>query len=221
MTYQFFDKEGNNFNLISDENDILTGSLFFTSTSVHIPSVEHIYILNNNEPVNVNVSLEKNSVFKTFGRQDTNIIEDINQFNGQVNIYLESETEGFYTDVLNIYFNNELIAKIDIECEVIGHEERFETLLETLYNPDLLPNKSYYHIFRDANVKELNIDYKILNTKQKELLMLGYDIFPYIGADKALVNMITYFGYNDVDIKEIWRNTTEKNKGLLKYNKNE
>ena len=61
-------------------------------------------------------------------------------------------------------------------------------------------------IFKEYDINEGGIDWKILNRKRKEMLMNRNVIYPYIGSYKALVNAINYFGYNDLQLNEYYRN---------------
>jgi hypothetical protein len=61
-------------------------------------------------------------------------------------------------------------------------------------------------IFKEYDILEGGIDWIILNRKRKEMLMNRHLIYPYIGAYKSLVNAINYFGYNDLQLNEYYRN---------------
>jgi hypothetical protein len=227
MKYFLFDKEGNNINLINiDDDNKYNCNIYFNITSVRIPSVEQIYVLDSNlNPVDVTITFNsETSIFKGFNREGELIIDNVFEFNGQINIYTEHNEAGIFEDVMTITdnVNNNIIAVVSLEVELYDEEERFKTLLESLYNTDLLPNADIYYAFRESNIKEKNIDWKILNNKRKELLMLGHEIFPFIGADKALINMINFLGYADSDVKEIWKNIDHDSNdfGKLKYIQN-
>ncbi len=226
MAYLFFDKNGYNLNLaLKSADTFYSGNLFFERISVGLISVEHIYVLTENfEPVEVAIEFEDGSIFKGFSNDNGLIKENVSSFNTQINIYAEAAEEGIYSDTIKIYKkeNGKLLAKINLEAEFIGEDERFKILLNNLYSPDILPNADDYFAFKEANIKNSSIDFKILNAKRKELIMLGPEIFSYIGADKALVNMIYYFGYVDVDVKEVYKNINEKSKNFnkLKYIQN-
>jgi hypothetical protein len=61
-------------------------------------------------------------------------------------------------------------------------------------------------IFKPYDINEQGIDWTYLNKKRKELMMVRHDIFPYVGSYKALINSINYFGYNDLELYEYYRN---------------
>ena len=56
----------------------------------------------------------------------------------------------------------------------------------------------------------------ILNRKRKEMLMNRNLIYPYIGAYKSLINAINYFGYNDLQLNEYYRNNDVMNRDFGK-----
>ena len=56
----------------------------------------------------------------------------------------------------------------------------------------------------DVDINEALPDWIKLNTKRKELLLEFSNIFPYTGAYKALINILKYFGYDQVTLKEYW-----------------
>jgi hypothetical protein len=66
------------------------------------------------------------------------------------------------------------------------------------------PDDTY--IFKEYDINEQGIDWTYLNKKRKEMLMVRHDIFPYVGSYKAIINAINYFGYNDLELYEYYRN---------------
>lgn len=62
------------------------------------------------------------------------------------------------------------------------------------------------YIFKEYDIKEEGIDWNYLNLKRKEMLMMKNLIYPYIGSYKAIINAINYFGYNDLELYEYYRN---------------
>ena len=52
-------------------------------------------------------------------------------------------------------------------------------------------------------------NFKLLNEKRKELMLEGNNIYPYIGSYKAIINAIKFFGYDNLNIVEYWRNINE------------
>ena len=66
------------------------------------------------------------------------------------------------------------------------------------------PDDAY--IFNTYDINEQGIDWGFMNRKRKEMLMVRHDIYPYIGSYKAIINAINYFGYNDLELYEYYRN---------------
>jgi len=72
-------------------------------------------------------------------------------------------------------------------------------------------------IFKEYDINEQGIDWTFLNKKRKEMLMTRHEIYPYIGSYKAIINAINFFGYNDLELYEYYRNinATSSNYGKL------
>ncbi len=97
----------------------------------------------------------------------------------------------------------ERIAFFSIYGETESEDERYESNLKLL-GIDITSGDEY--IFKQSDVKEDGVDYKLLNRKRKEMLNIFPEIYNYIGSYKAILNSIDYFGYNDVDLMEYYRN---------------
>lgn len=72
------------------------------------------------------------------------------------------------------------------------------------------------YIFKEYDIKEGGIDWVYLNKKRKEMLMMKSLIYPYIGSYKAIINAINYFGYNDLELYEYYRNVNFGSKNYFK-----
>ncbi len=93
---------------------------------------------------------------------------------------------------------------------------RFKTMAQTdiedvrfkiqLNNNGKLIGPNEIFIFKDYDVLEGGIDWTFLNTKRKEMLMMKHLIYPYIGSYKSIINAINFFGYNDLQLNEYYRN---------------
>lgn len=70
-------------------------------------------------------------------------------------------------------------------------------------------------IFKDYDINEGGIDWVFLNKKRKEMLMMKHLIYPYIGSYKSIINAINYFGYNDLQMNEYYRNIDETSENYL------
>jgi hypothetical protein len=72
------------------------------------------------------------------------------------------------------------------------------------------------YIFKEYDIKEEGIDWSYLNAKRKEMLMMKDLIYPYIGAYKSIINAINYFGYNDLELYEYYRNVDTESENFFK-----
>lgn len=71
-------------------------------------------------------------------------------------------------------------------------------------------------IFKEYDILEGGIDWKYLNMKRKEMMMMRHLIYPYIGAYKSIINAINYFGYNDLQLNEYYKNVDESSENFSK-----
>src|SRR5690606_9553725 len=55
-----------------------------------------------------------------------------------------------------------------------------------------------------------------LNKKRKEMLMIKPEIYNYIGSYKSIINSINYFGYNDLELYEYYKNVNRKSENFGK-----
>jgi hypothetical protein len=76
------------------------------------------------------------------------------------------------------------------------------------------PNEIF--IFKDYDILEGGVDWNFLNMKRKELLMMKHLIYPYIGSYKSIINAINFFGYNDLQLNEYYRNINTTSENFLK-----
>lgn len=76
------------------------------------------------------------------------------------------------------------------------------------------PNEVF--IFKDYDILEGGIDWTFLNKKRKEMLMMKHLIYPYIGSYKSIINAINFFGYNDLQLNEYYRNINPQSEKFLK-----
>ena len=111
-----------------------------------------------------------------------------------------------YEDNSGGYSKRIEFARITFFAETIEEDERLKIWTENLgYN--LKPEDSI--IFKQSDIHECLPDFKLLNEKRKELMLEGHNIYPYIGAYKGLINAIKFFGYDNLNIVEYWRNINE------------
>lgn len=85
-----------------------------------------------------------------------------------------------------------------------------------LGNVGKLVSSDDVYIFKEYDIKEEGIDWNYLNAKRKEMLIMKNMIYPYIGSYKSIINAINYFGYNDLELYEYYRNINLDSKNFLK-----
>ena len=95
------------------------------------------------------------------------------------------------------------IGRFDVYGQTEIEDIRFET---ELGNVGKLVSSDDVYIFKEYDIKEEGIDWVYLNKKRKEMLMMKNLIYPFIGSYKAIINAINYFGYNDLELYEYYRN---------------
>ena len=108
-----------------------------------------------------------------------------------------------YNRTLVIKCGNKTISRIKFFSETVEEDERLQIWNSNLgYN--ITPDDTI--IFKKSDIKEYKPDYILLNEKRKELMMEGNNIYPYIGSYKAIINAIKFFGYDNLNIIEYWKN---------------
>lgn len=127
-----------------------------------------------------------------------------------INIAFKPSKEDIYENILVISNGDHIIAEINLYGEGEGEDERLRDMLINL-GYDLIPED--VKIFSDSDVKEDLLDWNLINRKRKELLLEHSNLYPYIGSYKALVNVLKFFGYKNIKLKEYWLNvdTTSPN----------
>lgn len=153
-----------------------------------------------------------NSVLTTGQLQSDNIVEDLIQ----LNIYLMSDYEDEYerTLIIKDIITNKIIAKFEFYGETVAQDERLPQNLNLL-GLNLDPEE--YKVFRDSDINEALPDNDFLNNKMVELLIEARNIKPFIGTYKGLINVIKYYGYNNIQIKEYWLNVDKNSTYYGKY----
>lgn len=147
------------------------------------------------------------------------VYDDIEKRPFQLNVGVQADVEGVYVgeiDILDITFttSSKLLFNALVECEVEGEDERLGLLLENFGRDITLEEE---RLLRDSDINEDNTNYILLNQKRKEMLLQGDQIWPYVGSYKGLVNMVNWFGYYDIRIKEYFLNINAEDVNYGKY----
>lgn len=103
------------------------------------------------------------------------------------------------------------VAEITFYAETVEEDERLK-ILNANMGYHIKPEDTI--IFKDSDIKECYPDYNLLNRKRKELMVEGHNIYPYIGSYKAIINVIKYFGYENLNIVEYWRNVNPESENF-------
>lgn len=100
-------------------------------------------------------------------------------------------------------YGNRTIARITYFAESVEEDERLKIWNYNLgYN--IQPEDTI--IFKNSGLEEPRPDYVLLNEKRKELLIEGHNIYPFVGSYKAIMGAIKFFGYDNLNLVEFWRN---------------
>lgn len=140
---------------------------------------------------------------------------DSNTFIDFKTVPLPSLIGSYSISNFRLYWKNvKKLATIDLYGETEEEDERFKSVLEN-FGKKLEFDSEY--IFRDSDIDEDLPDYNLLNKKRKELLLEGDNIYPYLGSYRALVNIVNFFGYYDLRIKEYFLNVDINSANYNKY----
>ena len=96
------------------------------------------------------------------------------------------------------------LASIDLFGQTEIEDVRYAVELYNSGGHVVNPEDAF--IFKTYDINEGGVDWKFLNKKRKEMLIVRDQIFPYVGSYKAIINAINYFGYNDLVLYEYYRN---------------
>lgn len=136
------------------------------------------------------------------------VYENLQKTPFALNIGHQSDVEGVFLSVLRIvdvtFVSTPGLLFFGVyRAETEAEDERLGVLLSNI-GRDVDAEQEL--ILRDSDVDESNVNYILLNQKRKEMLLQGDQIWPYMGAYKGLVNMINWFGYYDIRLKEYFLN---------------
>ena len=125
--------------------------------------------------------------------------------------YPKTNSKSYIKTSINVL--DKEIANFNVygQCEI--EDIRFKTELNNI-------GKNIDHddifIFKHYDIHEGGIDWNFLNVKRKEMLMMKHLIFPYIGSYKSIINAINFFGYNDLELNEYYKNIDPNSENFLK-----
>ena len=213
-----------------------TSAIFLNPVSQGLVETEHLYVLEEfgsvlGRPYDASTSTlivqlvgDESEIQLFTVDEDQEIVTwtdtlefDLNEYAPSVpltiNIGFKSEDEGVYERSLRFYniIDNKyyLMGEIIVNAESIGEDERFRTLLGNFGLPD---PKDFPRLFKEADINEALPDYTIVNPKSKQMILEHDKIIPFIGTYKGLINAIKWLGYEDIYVREWFKNVKENKK---------
>ena len=122
----------------------------------------------------------------------------------KIDLCVSAVNEEIIEDTLILYDEKGKIFEIDLYAESEGEDERFVTLLSNIGEQFFEKDE---FIFKESNINEDLPNYHIINRKRKELLMEFHNLRPYLSSYRGIINIIKFFGYYNVKLKEYFLNT--------------
>ena len=126
----------------------------------------------------------------------------------------------FSTSGTTFYFKIEVQPKEILSCPIYGQTEIEDIRYKVnLNNLGIQSEEDVYQIIYQSDVEDNAIDYTLFNPKRKEMLTDFREIYDYIGSYKSLIHAINYFGYNDLQLYEYYKNIDKKSSLYTKLHK--
>lgn len=191
-----------------------------------VPYNEALFLYSFNVSQEENVlekyqTLDYTFEYKAYSTGSSGIKEDIKEVGSinsspiQINLGFAPDQEDAYQKILFIRDANEhVFAEILIYGEGEEEDERLRDWLTAL-GVDLLPSDE--SLFDNSDVNEIKPNWILMNQKRKEMLLEYSNIYPYLGSYKALINIIKFFGYQNLRMKEYWLNIDQDSPYVGKY----
>lgn len=191
---------------------------FFTTRGLKPNQIIAIYLKDITNNKNQYISDNSASLFKIREVYTRELIVDFLSENDEL---LEEQTS--VQNYPNVGSTTYLRFTIEVQDKEIGRfkvfgqtEEEDERFKIELGNVGKLIDPDDVFIFKSYDILEGGIDWIYLNNKRKEMLMMKHLIYPYIGAYKSIINAINYFGYNDLQLNEYYRNVNQESENFSK-----
>lgn len=129
----------------------------------------------------------------------------------------DDEYSTFRRDLIMYYVSGGEVYKAGVfrvYAESVEEDERLKVMCRNLgYS---ITDEDYMW-FKATDIKEHREDLEFINAKRKEMLMEGHNIYPFVGSYKSLINIIKFYGYDNLTIKEWWRNVDAGSRDYGKY----
>ena len=203
ITFSGFTNSSTNPNNINI-NFLSNGELEFITLDNNFNFID--YGFEKNQPITIDFVDQSNTGSTIFQNYGTMIIEYVggNKLKVVDNTFIPFSTtgnsNGYYYEII---VQPNPILQLSVFGETETEDERFRIVLNNL---GIQINEDVEQIFKDSDINEDGIDYIRLNQKRKEMLTVYPEIYNYIGSYKSLINTINFFGWNDLQLFEYYKN---------------
>jgi hypothetical protein len=156
------------------------------------------------------LEVEDPSTFVNSIDPTTNIKNVTNYINEalQINVAISSVDDKPHYRTLRIKDSEDhVVAIIKFYGEIEKEDDRLRILLGNLGGSF---KDSDFMFFKEHDIDEQGLNWKLINQKRKELLLELSNIKPFVGTYKAVLNAIKFFGYNNITLKEYWLNINQE-----------
>lgn len=190
---------------IYNDDDSVTGlqaGQIIKLTVTDVTNLTNKYISYNNGQEFLIDSISNNEIVVKYILNSYGFISSIYNESNVVNNY-PNTGDVSYLQVVFTTIDKE-IASINLYGQTEIEDVRYAVELYNSGGHVVNPEDAY--IFKTYDINEQGIDWGFLNKKRKEMLIVRNSIFSYVGSYKAIINAINYFGYNDLELYEYYRN---------------
>ena len=154
------------------------------------------------DEIKVNLDYDPNQFYNTQGYLETSVITSEVL---AINFSIRSRNENTYKRTLFIRDEStgKLVGEFTVYGETVEEDERLRVMCQN-FGYQVLANDTT--IFKETDINEILPDWQEVNTKRKEMMLEAQNIYTFLGSYKGLVNAIKFFGYDNLTIKEYWKN---------------
>lgn len=217
----FFNNKGEQVILSSTPSkDYYSGTVFLESSSVGLYASESLHVVErkgdrygypeSSTPITADTEfsaikfyqVDSNSTISMSDTLELDPVAGLPETSLRINYLIEGQETGVYTDYIYIRIDSILVC-LTVHAEFVGEDDR---LVDLLSNIGEEIGEEEYRILRNTDLNNAGLDYSILNAKRKEFLLEAHNIKPYVGSYKGVINILKFFGYGDLEIKEYWKN---------------
>jgi len=157
------------------------------------------------DEIKVNLDFDPNQSYDTQGYLETSMITSEAL---AINFAISSKHENTYKRTLFIRDEStgKLVAEFTVYGETVEEDERLRVMCQN-FGYKVLANDST--IFKNTDINEVLPDWQEINEKRKEIMLEAQNIYTFLGSYKGLVNVIKFFGYDNLIMKEYWKNVDQ------------